>query len=413
MALRLVQTTNIHLLQVTESPSHWKGFEQRLGNKLDWPGSPDRDGNRTGTNLVGSDLYPKLSGYFVSHFKSMKKKAATLQDEDPLRYYAAEWDRYTTGAHYLNRLFTYLNRYWVKRERGEGQKRFIRLHAQWKTHSFVPIQKETQARWCCLSSHRAPAQWRHYRSRHGCHLPHSLISLGLDNADPDKECLDVYNEHFERVERYLHTKTRKKLITKCEPILGKASRFRPGRRLTMNRFALHAKQAGLSPVLKLVGHGGDTGADNLDPKVYVDALLEVHRQTSETVFRSFKSEAGFAKSLDKACRELDNRNTATGTSSTKSLELITKHADLLLRKNNKRRERIKPWISGDKDVFQTIYTTKLPKRLIHGLSVSDESEASMISKLKEACGFEYTNKLQPMFTGSSFAFLIYSLSDAL
>lgn len=54
----------------------------------------------------------------------------------------------------------------------------------------------------------------------------------------------------------------------------------------------------------------------------------------------------------------------------------------------------------DKDVFQTFYTTKLSKRLIHSVSASDESEASMISKLKEACGFEYTNKLQRMFTGS-------------
>jgi len=54
----------------------------------------------------------------------------------------------------------------------------------------------------------------------------------------------------------------------------------------------------------------------------------------------------------------------------------------------------------DKDVFQTFYTTKLSKRLIHGVSASDEAEASMISKLKEACGFEYTNKLQRMFTGS-------------
>lgn len=53
----------------------------------------------------------------------------------------------------------------------------------------------------------------------------------------------------------------------------------------------------------------------------------------------------------------------------------------------------------DKDVFQSFYSNKLSKRLIHGVSASDEAEASMISKLKEACGFEYTNKLQRMFTG--------------
>jgi cullin 1 len=56
----------------------------------------------------------------------------------------------------------------------------------------------------------------------------------------------------------------------------------------------------------------------------------------------------------------------------------------------------------EKDVFQSFYSTKLSKRLIHGVSASDEAEASMISKLKEACGFEYTNKLQRMFTGALF-----------
>ena len=61
----------------------------------------------------------------------------------------------------------------------------------------------------------------------------------------------------------------------------------------------------------------------------------------------------------------------------------------------------------DKDVFQTYHATKLSKRLIHGVAASDEAEASMISKLKEACGFEYTNKLQRMFTG---AWLLLSCS---
>ena len=54
----------------------------------------------------------------------------------------------------------------------------------------------------------------------------------------------------------------------------------------------------------------------------------------------------------------------------------------------------------DKDTFQTFYATKLSKRLIRGESVSEEAEASMISKLREVCGFEYTNKLQRMITGT-------------
>ncbi len=154
------------------------------------------------------------------------------------------------------------------------------------------------------------------------------------------------------------------------------------------------------------------GAETLEPKAYVDSLFEVHRKNSETVTRSFRGEAGFVASLDKACREFVNRNSATGSSTTKSPELLAKHADALLRKNNKVAEEQD--IEGalnkiimlfkyidDKDVFRAFYTTKLSKRLIHGVSESDESEASMISKLKEACGFEYTNKLKRMFTGES------------
>ena len=51
----------------------------------------------------------------------------------------------------------------------------------------------------------------------------------------------------------------------------------------------------------------------------------------------------------------------------------------------------------DKDVFQKFYSKMLAKRLVQAMSASDDAEASMISKLKQACGFEYTNKLQRMF----------------
>jgi len=36
-----------------------------------------------------------------------------------------------------------------------------------------------------------------------------------------------------------------------------------------------------------------------EPKVYVDALLEVHKKNADTVTRSFKGEAGFVASLDR------------------------------------------------------------------------------------------------------------------
>jgi cullin 1 len=227
------------------------------------------------------------------------------------------------------------------------------------------------------------------------------VSPGLDPKDPNKVCLDIYEEHFEtpfiveteqyykkesqiflaenpvsnylkkaedrlreeedRVERDLHTITRKELIAMCEHILirGHAelmwenfqslldydkdedlhrtyallSRIPEGLEPLQKRFEAHVKQAGLSAISKLIGPDGNT--DSLDPKAYVDALLEVHGKNSEIVNRSFKGEAGFEASFDNACREFVNRSAATATSSTKSSGLIAKYADMLLRKNSK------------------------------------------------------------------------------
>ncbi|KAJ6464451.1 ubiquitin-protein ligase [Mycena sanguinolenta] len=452
------------------------------------------EGNRTGANLVGADLYSKLTDYFASHFKPLVQQAETLQDEALLRYYAAEWDRYTTGANYLNRLFTYLNRYWVKRERDEGKKNVYQVYtlalASWRQHLFTPLQAPiTAAILRMVAAQRDGAQIDQALVKK---VVDSFVSLGLDVTDPNKECLDVYKEQFEapfltateayysaeaeaflnaggtegsgnipeylkkaegrlreeeeRVVRYLHAKTRKELVGRCESVLLRAhaprmweafqalldfdadedlqrmyallARIPEGLEPLRKKFEAHVKAAGLSAVSALVGGegakaAGDEGkAADLDQKAYVDALLAVHEKNAAIVARSFKGEAGFAAALDKACREFVNRNAATGTSAARSPELLAKHADMLLRKSNKVAGDVD--LEGalnqvmvlfkyleDKDVFQTFYTTKLSKRLIHGVSASDEAEASMISKLKEACGFEYTNKLQRMFTDMS------------
>ena len=43
----------------------------------------------------------------------------------------------------------------------------------------------------------------------------------------------------------------------------------------------------------------------------------------------------------------------------------------------------------------------LAKRLIHQQSQSMDSEENMINRLKQACGYEFTNKLHRMFTDMS------------
>ncbi|KAJ3336687.1 hypothetical protein HDU91_001701, partial [Kappamyces sp. JEL0680] len=165
------------------------------------------------------------------------------------------------------------------------------------------------------------------------------------------------------------------------------------------------------------GSAGDKKADRtekpeLDPKAYCDALLGTYTTYANITNTIFQGEAGFIASLDKACREFINRNVLCPNGSSRSAELLAKYADLLLRKSSKSNEdaEMEALLSGvmtifkfleDKDVFQKFYSKHLAKRLVNGASASDDAEASMIGKLKEACGYEYTSKLQRMFTDMS------------
>lgn len=196
-----------------------------------------------------------------------------------------------------------------------------------------------------------------------------------------------------------------------------------------SKFTEHVKRAGQDAAQKVAPTPGATTEDGkaatLDPKLYIEALLEVHKKYSEVVNGPFRAEVGFNASLDKACTDFVNKN-AVATAATKSPDLLAAYCDQLLKKGNKdldadaleaalnqavsiRAPRIQAvliWSQmvifrfiDDKDVFQKFYQKRLAQRLIHGNSVSDDSESSMITKLKEACGYEYTSKLTRMFQG--------------
>lgn len=147
-----------------------------------------------------------------------------------------------------------------------------------------------------------------------------------------------------------------------------------------------------------------------DPKLYVNTTLSVHKKYNSMVMTAFHNDSGFVAALDKACGRFINSNAVTraAKSSSKSPELLAKFCDLILKKSSKNPEdtELEETLNHvmvvfkyieDKDVFQKFYSKMLAKRLVQHMSASDDAEASMISKLKQACGFEYTSKLQRMF----------------
>ena len=299
----------------------------------------------------------------------------------------------------------------------------------------------------------------------------SFVSLGIDEADSTKVTLDVYRQYFEkpyleattkyyenesqnflaensvvdymkkaeqrldeekeRVGLFLQNEIMQPLMKTCEQALiakhavvlrdefqillnndreedmarmyKLLARIPEGLDPLRKKFEVHVRQCGEQAIVKISEQG-----ENVEPKAYVDALLEVHTQYAALVQNAFAGESEFVRSLDNACREYVNRNRFCVKNSSKSPELLAKHADSVLKRSTKATEEddmekmlndimtIFKYIE-DKDVYQKFYSRHLAKRLVNGTSASGDAETSMISKLKDASGFEYTNKLQRMF----------------
>lgn len=424
-------------------------------------------------HLLGEELYNLLGQYLSRHLEGVYQASLTHTEEALLGFYIREWTRYTTAAKYVNHLFRYLNRHWVKREIDEGKKNIYDVYTlhlvKWKEDFFKKVHEKVME--AVLNLVEKQRNGETIEQSQIKNIVDSFVSLGLDENDSTKSTLEVYRYYFERpfiaatrayyenesrqfvaensvveymkkaearleeekarVGLYLHPDITKRLTETCLDVLVAAhsgllrdefqvlldnerqedlarmyrllSRIKDGLDPLRAKFETHVRKAGLAAVEKVAAEG-----ENFEPKMYVDALLQVHSRYQNLVNAAFAGESEFVRSLDNACREFVNRNSICKSSSTKSPELLARYTDSLLKKGTKTAEEseleemlvqvmtVFKYIE-DKDVFQKFYSKMLAKRLVHVSSVSDDAETSMISKLKEACGFEYTNKLQRMF----------------
>ncbi|XP_056637623.1 cullin-2 isoform X3 [Diorhabda sublineata] len=145
---------------------------------------------------------------------------------------------------------------------------------------------------------------------------------------------------------------------------------------------------------------------------FVENLLAVYKKYKELIKDVFKSDQNFMGALDKACSYVINHRPNQGRSPCRSPELLAKYCDTLLKKSSKGisetevDEKLAESITifkyiDDKDIFQKFYARMLAKRLIHQQTQSMDAEESMINRLKQACGYEFTSKLHRMFTDMS------------
>ncbi|KRX68799.1 Cullin-1 [Trichinella sp. T9] len=271
-----------------------------------------------------------------------------------------------------------------------------------QTRAFYTIESETFIRENTFSEYMKRVEIRMQEENKLCTVYLNKVTLKpLSNLLVDifvEQRLDVFQAEFKKLLKTEKTEDLKRMYDLC-------LRVDNGLVEIKKSLGAHILSHGKS-ALENIGEFAIT-----DPKTYVTAILEVYEKFHNLVTDAFRGDYGFVTALDKACSKFinDNKITKKANCSSKSPELLARYCDILLKKSPKNPEEaeVESLLNKvmvvfkfieDKDIFQKFYIRLFAKRLVNQLSASEDTEASMISKLKEACGFEYTSKLQRMFT---------------
>ncbi|CAM0881246.1 unnamed protein product [Alopecurus aequalis] len=255
-----------------------------------------------------------------------------------------------------------------------------------------------------------------------------------------EECLQ---KERERVVHYLHSSTEPKLLEdtmlelisrRAEQILNKEnsgcrvllldgktedlsrmyrlfSKMEDGLSQVSKIFKEHVSEEGMS-LLKHVADAAN-GRKNEKKEVacsleqdFVRKAIELHDKQLTYVTNCFQNQTAFHKALKEAFELFCNKDVA-GCSSAESLAAF---CDNILRKGGSDKlsdESVEETLDkvvtiltyiSDKDLFVEFHRKKLGKRLLFDKSVNNEHEGSLLSKLKQYFGGQFTSKMEGMLT---------------
>ncbi|CAG8491093.1 10060_t:CDS:10 [Paraglomus brasilianum] len=327
-------------------------YRNWMGESMaDYCGIYNYCGDALGARSKGGDLYNRLQDYLERYLDKIRKDSEQLADENLLQYYAKQWEKYTAASTYLNHVFRFLNRHWVRHKVDEGDKNIYDVYTlaliSWRENVFNHVQHQVTAAVLKLIE----------KERNGEMVDVGLIksvvgsyvSLGLEDSDSS---LEVYKTHFElpfieasqayyraesgkllekhnitdymkkveailsgeqgRVVSYLNPNTEKPHLSACEAILVKEhmnimwTEFQD--LLDMNKLddlgimysLLSRIPGGLNP---LCTQFEEYMRKQMRPGMTVTALIQVYAKNSDIVRTAFHGDEEFVASLDKACRE--------------------------------------------------------------------------------------------------------------
>ncbi|CAI0466809.1 unnamed protein product [Linum tenue] len=276
----------------------------------------------------------------------------------------------------------------------------------------------------------------------------------LEDSCPDymlkaEECL---KREKERVSHYLHSSSEPKLLEKVQNELlsvygnqllekehsGCHALLRDDKVNDLSRmFRLFSKiPRGLEPVSSifkqdsfgsmlqhvtgegtaLVKQAEDAASNKKEPdsvglQVFVRKVIELHDKYLAYVSDCFQNHTLFHKALKEAFEIFCNK----GVSGSSSAELLATFCDNILKKGGSEKlsdEAIEETLEkvvkvlayiSDKDLFAEFYRKKLARRLLFDKSANDDHERSILTKLKQQCGGQFTSKMEGMVTDLTLA----------
>ncbi|KAJ8766403.1 hypothetical protein K2173_022462 [Erythroxylum novogranatense] len=272
----------------------------------------------------------------------------------------------------------------------------------------------------------------------------------LEDSCPDymlkaEECL---KREKDRVSHYLHSTSEPKLLEKVQHEVlsvyanqllekehsGCHALLRDDKVEDLSRmFRLFSKiPKGLDPVSSifkqhvtaegtvLVKHAEDAASNKkadkkdvvgLQEQVFVRKVIELHDKYLAYVSDCFQNHTLFHKALKEAFEVFCNK----GVAGSSSAELLATFCDNILKKGGSEKlsdeaieetlEKVVKLLAyiSDKDLFAEFYRKKLARRLLFDKSANDDHERSILTKLKQQCGAQFTSKMEGMVTDLTLA----------
>lgn len=243
----------------------------------------------------------------------------------------------------------------------------------------------------------------------------------IHSSSKDKVISEIRARMVADHSKFLHKESEHLVISDCwQDLHSMYKLLKPiegGLKILIQQVQSRITQVGLEAIKQV------TTSEN-PPKAFVESFIQVYRKHSDLITSIFNSDQLFVGALDKACSAIINHR-INPQQPCRSPELLAKYCDSLLRKPGSSSSSqsgtfvtiFKPFplseseideklalsiivfkYIDDKDIFQKFYSKNMARRLIFSQLASMEAEESMINKLKQVCGYEFTAKLHRMFT---------------